>query len=646
MIDADQISNCARILLATTGSWTPSDGNNATLTEARTMLAPVIYASGGTGFPAPATDDAIKQPEMQDAWKSCVAAAQAAVDEDGNPHALFGPYVVFWAADPANPAKLGDGLGLNWPTQPDSHIARVSGPILDKGDPKPKRLFFFDTVNTTAALEADADARPGFWPRASAKPAHAGAAAAPQAAVAAEIIPKRLGLATVLFVLWIISGGLLALWLWETGSAMQNAARDFKQNGGTACTTLADKKIAWTDACETAWQTTWKKFYPDLDTAEAAALAAKAAKKQEAKSTDGKAQDAKTEEVKQAEAQTNGAASTESKSEATDAKADGSKTQEAKAKNGEAAETNGAGASGKNAKATDVKTAIIQDAKDLKPKAQGALDSFRHSVGGLLWSADGHLSLFTPLVLTMASFVLLLLSVGLAKKGLWFGVLIDDRNRISMARTQQVAWTALLIGAMAIMAWFNSTAVSLIDQSARSGFELFPAMVGALWAALGINLVATPFLSDVILSSKETKKKDAAAGDPQPNPPATPTLAVRNIVTPAHIPAKRSAKEAGWIDLITGETEGTDDAIDISRVQHLVISGALLTTYLMALADALGNVGGPSIMTAIAANKSIFTDMPGVGQGTFLGLLGISHAGYLIFKASAPEGKTPEKPQP
>lgn len=564
MINADQISNCARILLATTGSWRPSDGNTSTLTDARGMLAPLIYASGATGFPAPATDDAIKQPEMQDDWKSCVAAARAAIDEDGNPHDPFGPYVVFWAPDPANPAKLGGGLGLTWPTQPDSHVARVSGPILDKDDPKPKRLFFFDTINEAAALEADADARPGFWPRAMTKPADTAAPALPQAAVAAESIPKRLGLATVLFVLWFISGGALALWLWETGSAMQSTALDFRQTGGAACTTpSADKKIAWTNACETAWQTTWKKFYPDPETAKAAAAP----------------------------------------------------------------------------------TVPPAKAKGPEQKAQNLLDSFRHTVGGLLWSTDGHMSLFIPFVLTMASFVLLLLSVGLAKKGLWFGVLIDDRNRISMARTQQVAWTALLIGAMAIMGWFNSTGISLIDQSARHTLDLLPYMVPALWAALGINLIATPLLSDAILNSKDTKKKEESAANPQAHPPAAPVLAVRDIVKPASIATKRSPKEAGWTDLITGETEGNDQAIDISRVQHLVISGVLLTTYLMALADALGDVGGASIMTAIANNKSIFTDMPGVGQGTFLGLLGISHAGYLIFKANSPEGKSTDTPQ-
>lgn len=563
MINADQISNCARILLATTGSWTPSDGNTSTLTDAREMLAALIYASGGTGFPAPAPDDAIKQPDMQDTWKSCVAAARAAVDEDGNPHDPFGPYVVFWAADPGNPAKLGAGLGLNWPTQPVSHIARVSGPILDKDDPKPKRLFFFDTINEAAALEADADARPGFWPRVATKPADAGAAALPQAAVAAESIPRRLGLATVLFVLWIISGGALALWLWQTGSAMQSAALSFRQTAPAACVMIpaGQKKIDWTSQCETAWQNVWTTLYPDPEAAKAAAPAPPppAAK--------------------------------------------------------------GAGSPGP------------------KQKAQGVLDSFRHTVGGLLWGADGHMSLFTPFVLTMAAFVLLLLAVGLAKKGLWFGVLIDDRNRISMARTQQVAWTALLIGAMAIMGWFNSTGISLIDQSARHTLDLFPYMVPALWAALGINLVATPFLSDVILN-----RKDAATTNPQPNPPATPALGVRTLLTPAHIATKRSANEAAWTDLITGETEGNEQAIDISRVQHLVISGTLLTTYLMALADALGDVGGPSIMSAMAANKSIFTDMPGVGTGTFLGLLGISHAGYLIFKANSPEGKPSDTP--
>ena len=189
---------------------------------------------------------------------------------------------------------------------------------------------------------------------------------------------------------------------------------------------------------------------------------------------------------------------------------------------------------------------------------------------------------------------------------------------------------------------------ALIDQSARSGWSLFPYMPGALWAALGINLIATPYLSDVILNRKDPQKDGAPGSPPSPDgshdQPSPPGLLVRQLVQPARLDTNRSPKEAGWTDLITGETKGSDQALDVSRIQHLVISGTLLTTFFMALADALGDIDGESIISAIAANKSIFTDLPGVGTGTFLGLLGISHAGYLVFKANSPEGKPSDIP--
>ena len=568
MLTADQISNCARILMATTGNWKPSDGSTSTLADGRGMLAQVIYATGGKGFSGPATDDAIKQPAMQETWKACVTAARAAVDENGDPRDPFGPYVVFWAADPGNSAKLGAGLGLNWPVQPDSHITRVSGPILDGDDPKPKRLFFFDAINEAAAIEMDADAGSGFWPRATNKSGDTGASAPQQDAVATTSPPRRPYLATGLFVLWVLSGFILALSLWQIGDTMRGAVLNFRQVA-PACTavTTGQSKLSWTSDCDTQWQNAWGKLHPPP------------AKDQVAKTPDAEAADAKA---------------------------------------------------------------------SVSPS--GMIDAIRNSIAGYLWDQDGHLSLFVPFILTMGSIVLLMLAAGLATKGLWFGALIDEQNRISMSRTQQVAWTTLLIAAMTIMGWFNAAGVSLINQSAQTGWNLFPYMPSALWAALGINLVATPYLSDVILNRKDPQRAGAQRNPRSPDgpqdQPAPPGLMVRNLVQPARLDTNRSPKEAGWTDLITGETKGSDQDLDVSRIQHLVISGALLTSYFMSLAAALGDIGGGSIMTAIAANQSILSNMPSVGTTTFLGLLGISHAGYLVFKANSSEGdgKVPDAP--
>ena len=54
----------------------------------------------------------------------------------------------------------------------------------------------------------------------------------------------------------------------------------------------------------------------------------------------------------------------------------------------------------------------------------------------------------------------------------------------------------------------------------------------------------------------------------------------------------------------------------------------------MALASELGNVTGRTIMSAAASSGDVFATMPPVAD-TFIGLLVLSHAGYLTFKATA-----------
>jgi hypothetical protein len=469
---ADRITNCARVLLALTKDWQAADGNAATLSDARAMLARTIYATDGDGFPNPASDELVKQSDLQDAWKACVAAARTGLSDSGEPYAAYGSYVVLWTADPSNPAKVGDveGLGLSWPIQPDSHMSRVSGPIVDGPQGKPKRLFFFDAIAEEVAIENDGGAAPGLWPRTQIK-----AAAAPrgfgQLTAAALARPRW---ATAMFILWILSGIGLALGMWCLGAFMHPTAGQ-----------------------------------------------------------------------------------------------------------------NPTGAVGRLLK--------------------------------LLWSGQ-ELSLVLPLICTMVSMAILMLAAGLAWKGLWFGVLVDERNRISMSRVQQVAWTILLLSGVIVMAWFNAALMGGPD-AANAGFELFPSMVGQLWAALGINLAVTPILSSAILDSKAAPQQ----GQTQ--------LGLRSFVRPAALDTNPSPSEYSWLDLVTGETTDTENQLDVGRIQHLVISGGLLTTYFMALIGWLDHIPGSAVTDAIANHKALFADMPGVGSGTFVGLLAVSHAGYLAFKA-------------
>jgi hypothetical protein len=220
----------------------------------------------------------------------------------------------------------------------------------------------------------------------------------------------------------------------------------------------------------------------------------------------------------------------------------------------------------------------------------------------------------------MLSMAILMLAVGLAWKGLWFGVLIDERNRISMSRVQQVAWTVLLLSGLIVMAWLNAALMGGA-RSLNAGFDLFPNMAAQLWAALGINLAVTPILSSAILNSKAAAQQGQA------------DVALRQFVSPAALDKNPSPGQWSWLDLVTGETKGTENQIDIGRVQHLIISGGLLTTYFMALVGWLDHIAGATIALSVASGAALFVSMPDVGSGTFVGLLVLSHAGYLAFKA-------------
>src|SRR5262249_6758408 len=137
-----------------------------TLADARAMLAATIYALDGAGFPPPASDDLVNQPALKDVWSGCVAAARTARDSDDRPKAPQGLHVLLWRPDPndgTNPDRT--GLDLQWPSAEGSRVKSSSGPISDGSDIPAKRLFFFDAINTSVAIDADKDASPGIWPK-------------------------------------------------------------------------------------------------------------------------------------------------------------------------------------------------------------------------------------------------------------------------------------------------------------------------------------------------------------------------------------------------------------------------------------------------------------------------------------------------
>lgn len=263
-------------------------------------------------------------------------------------------------------------------------------------------------------------------------------------------------------------------------------------------------------------------------------------------------------------------------------------------------------------------------------------------------SGDGqHVCLLGPFVATAVSMILLTISAGMAQKGLWYGALIDERDRISLSRTQQIIWSILLLSALATITWFKAS--SGWSPEGETTPILFPNMNASLWGAMGISIAASPLLSAAIKQIKNEKAQGmlqaaapapapvagdhqpaAAAGQQQAGPDAAaPAVGARSasfgIIQAAPIDANPSPVDARWMDLISGETKGKQNSLDLSRLQHLMISGLLMTSYGVDLGHALAN---------LSPGVHILGAMPDPGDA-FLGLLGLSHASYLAFQARA-----------
>jgi hypothetical protein len=246
---------------------------------------------------------------------------------------------------------------------------------------------------------------------------------------------------------------------------------------------------------------------------------------------------------------------------------------------------------------------------------------------------DSTFSLFIPFLLSQIAIFLLVIAAGYAIKGRPLGAFITASNRISLSGVQQILWLILLFGGITILSIFNialladyaRTAVQYGKLSTDSGWlQFFPNMEIELWAAIGITVLASP-----LISKKIVNKRDSTDGNFE-------TQEVRQDKNDA-AGQSFSNHEANWTDIFTDEKHENSNNVDISRLQHLVITGLLLGGYFILLAEYVSNINASAIFFALVTGQSVFTDMPPI-DFTFIGLMAISHAGYLAFKA------LPQKP--
>ena len=224
----------------------------------------------------------------------------------------------------------------------------------------------------------------------------------------------------------------------------------------------------------------------------------------------------------------------------------------------------------------------------------------------------------------------------------WLGILVDDRGRFSLNRTQLVLWSIVVLSLIAGV-FFGR----LIEDVPEPLEFTIP---GNVLGLLGIS-VGTAVTVGAVKASKSTeahnevekhnveeqKQREAApaaqaaaggqapAGEPaQQGGPAQPAA-------PAQPPVQEPPRAAGRLATLTAtgrepflaqvfmveEGEYADDVVDVTKFQSFALTIVLVVAYV-----------AMAVNTIVEANSAAkVTALPDL-KGTFLVLLGISYAGY------------------
>ncbi len=216
----------------------------------------------------------------------------------------------------------------------------------------------------------------------------------------------------------------------------------------------------------------------------------------------------------------------------------------------------------------------------------------------------------------MILMTLFVVVMGHGVTGVFRGAWIDDRNKLSLSQFQLLIWTVLALSAYMMAAFWN------LRTGVAGGTTFLDALDIAIpvevWALLGIS-VASFAGSPMIKNAKKAKEPTTGAASDAEG------VLVKN-------PDNR---KASWGDLFTGEEVQNRAQFDVGKAQMFFFT--------MVIAFAYGRALFFTLDEAVAASTRI-SQFPEISDSIVM-LLGISHTGYLTYKA-VPHTRTAEPAPP
>lgn len=195
--------------------------------------------------------------------------------------------------------------------------------------------------------------------------------------------------------------------------------------------------------------------------------------------------------------------------------------------------------------------------------------------------------------------------------GVWRGILIDNRNRMSLSRLQILAWTLIVLSAL----------VTSILTNVRLGADapLEVVVPQPLWILMGISTAAA-FGAPALLGNKRSK-----LADPEERRRTAETLMEQGNAAPLEedpsiVLRNPGIRDARWSELLKGDESGNASTVDLGKLQMFLFTFILVCGYGAAL-------------YAMFRRDEIVTALPAVEDGMNV-LLGISQTGYLASKVA------------
>lgn len=242
------------------------------------------------------------------------------------------------------------------------------------------------------------------------------------------------------------------------------------------------------------------------------------------------------------------------------------------------------------------------------------------AVAGLKDAPDGRGGVWLLTLLFLSAFVTI---AGHAATGLWRGVLIDERNQISLARLQLVAWTLLVLSAL-LTAVLGNVALGL-----EEGYGWMDAIgvevPTTLWILMGISV--TSMVASPVVGRQKAERVAVGEAEGGASRKAEQAIiqAVRsgvdeNALQQTLLVRKSTPADAEWRDLLLGEEIGNGAHLDVAKVQMLLFSFVLWLGY------------GAALLGLLRFEDGTYTALPDIPSG-LITLLGVSHTAYLADKA-------------